>query len=283
MSKRASWFLLLALLGTPVAAQNGEGESPQGVEAEAPARPKPSEAARAALAVAKGLADRVKEVDGDARLQALQAAAESYDRITTEYAAEPTVAAQAAFTAGGLWRRHGSMALAERSYLAATRLDPARYGQRGLLEAAGAQRRQDRFEDALKTYVAAAAAEPATARAQEARLWQGRLLQQLGRVEEAIDRFRASLETASTPRQVIDTCNELARVLIQQGDLDGAGNAIAHADRAVQKAMQEDQGSAESLERALTAMSSRKALQRALDKRNDAAKDAERLEQHPGK
>jgi tetratricopeptide (TPR) repeat protein len=141
------------------------------------------------------------------------------------------------------------------------------------------QRRQKQTEKAIATYAQVVTLEAGSTRAQEARLWQGRLLQSLGRLDESVSAFQAALEAAERPRQIIEACNFLARACLQKSDLDGAQRAIEHADQAVQSANEDDPIEVERLHKALEGMSARKALQRAHDKQNEAGKDARGLEE----
>lgn len=278
-------MLLSTLVLAAAAAAQQNGAQPNGTPP-APAVKAPkvttSPQAKAALAAAKELAGKVKGTDGPARNAALEAAAKAYDQVATDHAGEPAVAARARFEAGELWRRRDSLAQAEQDYLQAAALDAAHFGQRGLLAAADMQRRQKQLDQALATYAKAAAAEPNTTRAHDARLWQARLLQGLGRMDEAIAGFRAAVEAAQRPRQVIEASDWLAKALIKHGDYDGAAAAIQHAETEVGAADDSDPVEVERLRKALEAMSARKALQRARDKQVDAGKDAGLLEENGG-
>lgn len=252
---------------------------PAADKTEKPSKPKPSAEARAALQAAKELEDRTTGVKGAERQTALEAAAKAYEQVAVTFAAEPMVAGNARFEAGELWRRHNSLALAEQCYLEAARLDPERYGQRAMLEAADMQRRSKRVDEAMASYAAAEAVEPTTTRAQEARLWRARLLQTTGKLPEAITAFQAAVDAAKGPRQVIEAANWLAKAQIQKGDLAAAEAALQRADSAVASANEADVVEKERLEQLLEEMSARTALQRAKDKVNAAAKDASKLEQ----
>jgi tetratricopeptide (TPR) repeat protein len=144
------------------------------------------------------------------------------------------------------------------------------------------QRRQKRVDEAMATYARAAAIDPGNSRAQEARLWQGRLLQGLERLDEAIVAFQAALESADPGAETIDACNFLALAWIQKTDLDSAARAIEHAEHAVQGVGDEDPIVVERLHKALESMSAKKALQRARDKHSQAGKDAARFEAGSG-
>jgi tetratricopeptide (TPR) repeat protein len=264
--------------------QGSGGTPPVRVEADAakkaPPKPKASEAARTAVAAARETESKIRGADGPARAAALQTAAAAWDKLAADFATEPAVAAAAAFRGGELWQRHGSFAQAEQDFLASARLEPQQFGQRGLLEAADMQRRQKRNDEALTSYGQVIAADAGSPRAQEARIWQGRLLQALGRIDESIGAFRKALDAAGKPKQVVEAANYLAKALIAKGDLDNAENALAHADEAIHKAIAADAAQAERLQRTLDSMSARKALQRARDKQTGAGKDARVLEEH---
>jgi len=188
------------------------------------------------------------------------------------------VAAGAAHAAAELWRRHGSLPLAEKDYLLAARLDHGRFGQRGLFGAAEMQRRQKRYKIALGSYREAITADPATSRAQSARLEIARLLAQMQRLDDAIAAAQVALECARPGRQVIDAANQLALLWIAKGDLDTAGRAIGHAEASIEGVDNGDPVVAERLRKAVELMSARRALRRALDKQNDAAGDAVRFD-----
>jgi tetratricopeptide (TPR) repeat protein len=275
----------------PVLAQNGgaAGGRPEATAQDAAAgrlaraKVQVSDAGRAALAAAKELAGRGKGLRGGERAQALEQAAAAYDKVAADFAAEPAVAGAAAFAAAELWRQHGSLPLAEKDYLLAAETDAPRFLQRGLLGAADMQRRQKRNDEALATYGKAAAAEPAGPRAQEARLWQARLLQTLGRLDPAIAAFQSALESARPGRQVVEAANYLALACVQKGDFDAAERAIEHAEQAVAGAGEDDPVVAARLQKAIESMSARKALQRARDKQAGAGKDAARLDEARGR
>ncbi|MGK0204351.1 MAG: tetratricopeptide (TPR) repeat protein [Planctomycetota bacterium] len=242
--------------------------------------PKLSADARVAFGEARKLEKDSRKVSGPARSRRLELAAAAFDRLVAKFESEPQVAAQAAWHAAELWRRHGSAPLAEKDYLFAAKAHAVRYGQRGLLAAADMQRRQLRTEDAMKTYAKAEAVDPRTGRAQSARLWMARMLLTAGKVDLAIERFQGALESSPSPRQAIDAADYLAKAWIVKGDLDSAGFVIDHAEKVVEGEKHGDPIVAERLRRAFQRMGAKKALQRALDEKYDTAKDAVRLDEH---
>jgi tetratricopeptide (TPR) repeat protein len=253
--------------------------APGSAQVESPA-PAPRAAVRAALGEARGLAALARRQMGPARSRALEQAAAAYDRCVARFEATPAVAAFAAWSAAELWRRHGSMLLAEKDYLHAARWDPRRYGQRGLLGAADMQRRQRRPEDARKTYREAERIDPRTGYAHRARLWLARMLQADGELDRAIEGYQAALESAPTPRRAVEVADLLAKAWISKGDLESAGFVLEHVEQLVRDAGSQNDRESEWLRRASREMPARKALQRALDKVRDAGGDAVRLDDH---
>lgn len=279
------WVLLVA--AAPVFAQTRTDSKPEPKVAEAsataktakkPAKPKPSPAAHAALQAAKGLASAIKSAEPAARPQAMTAAAQAYEKVAIDFAVEPVAAAQALFAAGELWRRQGSLPQAEKDFLSAAGLDPADHGQRATLEAADVQRRGKQLDKALVTYGQVVTMDPGTARAEEARLWQGRLLQGMGRLDEAAAAFQTAIANTTRPRQLIEASNYLAKALIQKGDFAAAERAIEHAEIAATESAEGDEAETERIKKAVEEMSAKKALQKARDKQDKPQKDARALE-----
>jgi tetratricopeptide (TPR) repeat protein len=276
MTSKNVWVkcVLGLLLALPLTAQgDAGGPATEPVPAKKERAPL-SDAGRAALNSAKDLAGKVRGLRGPERGQALLEAASAYDKVVADHQGEPAVAAIAAITAADLWRQQGSLGLAEKDYLLAAQFEPSRYGQRGLLGAADMQRRQQRRDEALATYNKAAAIDPDTRRAQQARLWQARLLQQMEKLDEAIASFQAALESADPGTETVEAANFLALAWVQKGDFDSASAVIEHAEQVLQNLGDEDPIVVERLKKQVETMSAKKALQRARDKATGAGKDA---------
>ncbi|MFK7740778.1 MAG: hypothetical protein AB8H80_10675 [Planctomycetota bacterium] len=263
--------------GDPVVVEKPAGKG--GVAAQAKP-PRLSAEARAELKQARALVKACRGLTGPERSHRLEAAASKYDGLVARFAKEPRAAAEAAWAAAQLWRRHGSLPLAEKDYLHAASCDAARYAQRGLLGAADMQRRQERLESAFATYAKAEAVDAGTSRAQLARLWVARMLQSSGRLDAAIEKFQAALESAPTVRQSIGAADYLARAWLAKDDLESCEAVLDHIDKVVAAHEARDPIERERLRLALMRMSSRKALQRARDSKNGAAADAVRLDEH---
>ena len=272
MSGGTRWLFVGLVLAASIAAQRGRVEAVRDASLSRPARD--------ALARARGLSDSIVGKHGPARLHAIEVAATSYGRCAEMFEREPLAAALAAWSAAELWRRHGSLLLAEREYLRAVRHDAARYEQRGLLAAADMQRRQRRLEVAMKTYEAADRCDPRTTRAQLARLWVARILLAQGKVDRAICRFQVALESAASPRQVIDAGDHLAKAWVKKADFVRAAQVIRHVERVVRDHADGDPELAARLQRASQRMTARRALRRALDEQYERGADAARLDEH---
>ena len=265
--------LLLATAGL-----DAQTESPPAAATKPASAAKLSDAAKAGLRQAKELAAKTKGLKGPARQAALEAAAARYETLAGELDGEAPAQATAWFEAGELWRRHGSLAKAETSYGSALGVDTGRYRERALFELAQMQRRQKKLDAAIENYAKAAKVKPTSNRAHTARLWIARCLESKGDAERAVASFRAALEASERPVHVIEVCNFLARALIKTGDLDGAGAALEHAGKVARPVIDAGGKDGARVRKALDKMSARRALQRAQDKANGAAKDAAQLE-----
>ena len=271
----------LCVLLTMVPAAWAQAEPPprSGAEPASPIRSVGlSVAGREALSRCRDLALRAKGLHGHERLRVIAEAASNYDRVFTGFAQESRVAAKAAFAAAELWRRHGSLALAEKDYLHAATADAGRFGQRGLLGAADMQRRQRRLGEALVLYRRAVAVEPGSSHAQAARMAIAKLLVSMKRSDEAISAARIALECARPGLQVIAAANLIALLLIDSRDFDAAQNALDYAAKSIEGLDNGDLVLAERLQKAVAAMSARRALRRLRDKANGSAADAVRFE-----
>jgi tetratricopeptide (TPR) repeat protein len=230
---------------------------------------------RDALRGAEELAERVRGLEGAERQTALEQAAKQYEEVGTRHADAGPGAAEAWWEAGELWRRHGSMALAEKAYRRTLELDANRYGERALLELGHVLRRQDRAADAIDCYTKATAVKPASARAHEARLWIGRTHAQQGKLAEAIAAYRGALEATDQAGRIVEACDMLGMAQVKSGDLAGAGESLRLAESQLGKV----QGpAADRLKKSIDGMSLKRSLQRVQDKQARAAADAEKLE-----
>ena len=237
-----------------------------------------SQEARVALAAAKDMITNLRGVRGEERKAGLSRAAMAYSDVAENFAGEPAAVSAALFESGETWRRHGSLEKAENAYRLVLAKGGERYLGRATFQLAQMERRQQRFEDAIVTYQRAHEIQPKLNRANLARLWIARCLTSLGKPEEAMKSFAEAVRAAATPRQVIEASNYLAKALIEAGDLKAAAAALTKADQEVAASIEAGGKGSDGLRAALDRMSARKALQRARDKANGAAKDAQNLE-----
>lgn len=256
-------FALLAVLLAPLWAQAATPPAPTG---------------KRALAEARALADQVKGSSGPERNAALEAAARSFMQVAETFQADVGVAAEASFEAGELWRRRGTLTDAEPCYRKALSLDPARYDARASFEIAHIARRTRRFDEACELYGKVAGLQPTSARAQSAREWIGRTYQTAGRGPEALVAFRAALDQASNPGAVISAADWLVKAQVGVGDLTAARTTLAEIETRLAKDADGDSPAAARVRDALAGMSARRMLQRASDKKSDAAGDAIEVE-----
>ena len=236
---------------------------------------------KVALAKAKGIAAEAKGLKGSERLAVLERAAKAFEQVLADHAADRRGSGQAAWEAGELWRRHGSLEMALVAYRRAVAIEPGRWAERAGLGAADMLRRQKKMAEALEAYRKVVALGTDTNRAHDARVHVARCLDATDNGAEALQAYRDALEGASTARQVIDAGNWLAKALIARADLDGAQAAIAHVEKAV-AAVEAEAGERARLDKLVQGMSCRRQLQRALDKANGADKDAADLEKRKG-
>ncbi len=242
----------------------------------------PAVTGKSALAEARKLVDQIKGLAGPERNAALEAAARAHMQVAETFQAEVAVAAEAAFEAGELWRRRGALTDAEPCYRKASSLDPARYDARATLEVAHIARRTKRYDDAVQLYGKVAGLQPASARAQSAREWIGRTWQAAGRGADAVTAFRAALDAAVTPSAVVSSADWLAKAQVSVGDLTAARTTLAEVEARLAKEAEGDSPAAQRVRESLAEMSARRMLQRASDKKTNAASDAIEVEAGEG-
>lgn len=241
------------------------------------AKPAPDNAA-ARLADAEAMIDALKGVRGPERLDGMRGAAEAYEAVARDFAADRATATRAEWEAGECWRRANELEKAAAAYGRLLAAEPGRYEQRALFQRASMLRRLKQYDEALELYRRAGEVEVEGVRAHEARGWVARVHELRGEPEAALAAYRAALDAAVGPRRTLEAADALAKWLVRTGDLDGAAAAIQRADDAARAVLDAGGEPADRLRKALDAMGSRKQLQRARDKANGTAKDAVELE-----
>ncbi len=238
---------------------------------------KVSPAGRTALAAAKAVRAEAKGLRDAERAAVLNRAITAYSAVFQSCVDDKAACGRAAFELGGLHRRVDAFEAADAAYKQAIQFDPKRFQQRALFEIAHLQRRQKSWQEAVTTYREVASMDAQSKRSHTARVWVARMLEKLDDTG-SLDAFRSAAESATGPRQVLDACNWLAKALVASGDLAGAAAAIQTAERSVAGVSEQDAKLKASLQKALGKMSARRALQRAEDKVNQAARDAQDIE-----
>lgn len=272
------------LLAVAVSAQSTGKPGPStGSEKASAARARPSVEARAALRAAAGLRKTATGKKGKVRHEILSRVAQAYVKVSQDFAAEPVVVAQACFAAAENWRAAGNSDVAKPLYRRAIELDGSRFGARAHLQLGHLARRGKDLGAAITAYRKAESLEARSSRGHQARLWVGRCqLLQPGQVEAALSTFRSAIDRAPSPRNALDACNRLANALVKLGRLEQAQKVIARAETESKKAAGGSGKNAETRQRGLAkafaSMSARRALQRALDKKNKAHQDAVEVE-----
>jgi tetratricopeptide (TPR) repeat protein len=226
------------------------------------------------LRAAGAVEGEAKGTDGDERSGILERAAAAYAKVALDFASEPAAVAQASFAAAEIWRRQGDLAKAGPLYERSLASDPVRYEERSLFELAHIARRNEESTEAIDLYGRVAQFRPDSARAHDSRMWIAKIHAGVPSNEEALAAFRIAVQKAGTPRRTIDACNGVANLQVKLGKLD---EAQAEVDRAA-LASKSTEGDTESLAKAYEAMSARRALQRAKDKRDGAHRDAVQVE-----
>ncbi len=249
---------------------------------EKPSRVRPSKEASAAMKKADAIRATAKGKKGEARKAILREAAAAYIRMMEDFVREPIGAAPASFAAAEILRAAGNLDKAKGLYRKSIDLDGARYGDRSYLQLAHIARRTKDHSGAIVLYQKVASGKASSGRAHDARLWIARCHAAGGKNDAAVAAFQSAIDKAATPLQVIDGCNRIASLLVKLGRLDDAEKAIARAASAAELPSNAKGKMAERLKKSLAKayanMSSRRALQRARDKVNQAHKDAREVE-----
>ncbi len=275
MKRRIDLYLcvLLLSLSTGILAQTSSEASTATAS-----KAKISAEARTAFAQAMEAAASLKGLRGAERKTELAKHAARYEEIADRFAGEFPAASRAWYESAEMWRRQGNLAKAEAAYRSSLSKDSGAFRARAIFGIAQMERRQKKFEAAIESYKLVAGIQAESNRANDSRLWIARCWRSLEKPELAMQSFKAAVEKAATPRQVIVASNFLAIELIDRGDFDAADAVLAKAGSVVAEAIDSGAKGAKGLESALQSMSSRRALQKARDKANGSAGDAVQME-----
>lgn len=125
--------------------------------------------------------------EGEPKLAAMQKAARAYEQVAAGHAGAAEVVAEAWFRAGELWRSMRNEEEARRCFTAATKCAGAtpEYPARSLLELGHLERRQKRFDDALKIYARVLDLKPEPRhKCAQALTWRGKVQIEMKDVEQ---------------------------------------------------------------------------------------------------
>ncbi|MBK8975710.1 MAG: tetratricopeptide repeat protein [Planctomycetes bacterium] len=275
---RASATSLLATLLT-AALMTAQPTRAQDVPPPAERVPGTSQDPAAAFRAASDKLASLKGVRGADRVTGLREAAAMYARIATDFDDRPETVARAHYESGECLRRAGDVAEAERAYSACLEADRGSFRERASFERGSMLRRLERWDDAVASYRIAIEARPASARADEARVWVGRCLESKGDNDGAREAYQDAVDSASSPERGVDACNRLGMFLVRRGELEAAGAIVERAEQIAEPVLQAGGKAAERMQERLDEMSVRRSLQRAIDRRDDAAGDAVRLDE----
>lgn len=267
-----AWFVCLLIL-TPslVAPMRAQSAPPVAVQAETPKL----ETALAQLQHAARLKSGLRKLPGDERKLRSAAVVAAYRAVREFWPKDPEPCAEAAFRAGELLRAAADFdaAQTEFEYVRGLEIETP-FRARAGLELGHLQRRAKHVAPALDAYLAVANdpnSEPE--RRDDAALWAGRMYAELGKTDEARRQWDAVAARAEDPLQRIDAWDELALLLVDTGDLEGAAGWIAKARENLADAALEETAQGERVRSGLERMRAIRRLERAVAAREkvDAA------------
>jgi len=265
----------LLLYSVPAAAGGGPGNRPA---AEGQRDPPPALEPRgvphlasvpAQLAYARRAKAAMTGTEGRERMRRRWDAARAFVAVRSYFPGEPCAGAEATFRAAELLRGGGDLEQALRELgLARDLCTAGPFHARGVLEIGHLQRRLGRAREALDAYEELYAGDgvPRAVR-DEATLWAGRVHQQAGRTEEARRLWERAAREAEDPVQRVRAYDELALVLIERGDLEGAAGMLERSRRALHEVAQERTPLGERVRGALGRMRAIAALRHSVERR----------------
>lgn len=234
------------------------------------------ESARAQLDHADDLRRKVRGADEASRQAARASAAAAYRAVREHYPAEAAACAEAAYRRADLVRQSGDVESARAEYaVARERGAGTPFRVRASLELGHLERRAKRAPEAIAAYEAVVA-DPAAGPGQrdDASLWLGRVLADLGRGDDAVRTWKRVAENGDDPLDRIRAFDQWAQLLVAKTDLEGAAGVVERCREQLADAAQEESRLGERVRAALTNMRAVDELARAVEKRErkDASK-----------
>lgn len=232
--------------------------------------------AKAQLEHATTLKKGLRGMEGESRDKARADAVAAYRAVREYFGADAALCAEAAFRAGELLRTSDDLpgALAEFA-VARDRGAGTDFRLRAMLEIGHVERRSKHHQPAIAAYEAVVADDEATARQKdEAMLWLGRIYADLERFADARRVWQKVADKGDDPLDRIQAFDQIAAVLVETGDLEGAAGVIKRCHDALSDVSQEETKLGERVRSALGAMRCVDQLARAVEKRK-AERDAD--------
>jgi tetratricopeptide (TPR) repeat protein len=222
---------------------------------------------------AQNLKKALRGLDGEMRDRARSETVAAYRAVREYFGNEAALCAEAAFRAGELLRTADDLvgALAEFG-IARDRGAGTDFRVRAMLEIGHVERRAKHAQPAIAAYEAVVADSTAAARQKdEALLWVGRVYADLERFADARRVWQKVADKGDDPLDRIQAFDQIAWVLIETGDLEGAAGVIKRCNDALSDVSQEETRLGDRVRAALGSMRSVDQLARAIEKRKQSA------------
>ena len=228
--------------------------------------------AEAQLAHARRLKQRLADAPEAERAARRALAVEAYRAVRLFHPEARAVAVEAAFRAGEILRAAGADAGAlEEFHWSAAHGEGTEFRARALLESGHLFRRARRWSEALEAFLAVAGDPRArAARRADAWLWAGTVWKAQGRVDEARLAWQRVSDEAPDPLARIQAFDELALLLLEADDLEGAAGMLERCTNALAARALEETEDGERVRNALLRMRIVDELPRAILRRADA-------------
>jgi tetratricopeptide (TPR) repeat protein len=229
------------------------------------------ETARAQLEHADLLRRALRGVEEPARREARLRAAAAYRAVREHFPGDAAACAEASFRRAELLRQLDALEDARSEYAAARERGVGTpWRVRAALELGHLERRAKRGPEALAAYEAVIAdAAAAPGQRDDASLWIGRVLADLGRSADAVRVWTRVADGADDPLDRIRAHDEWARDLVVRGDLEGAAGVLERCREKLADAAQEESRLGERVRNALTGMRAIEELARAVEARRN--------------
>lgn len=227
------------------------------------------ETPKAQLEHAQTLKKVLRGLEGEARDRARGEAVAAYRAVREYFGTEAALCSEAAFRAGELLRTADDFpgALAEFG-IARDRGAGTDFRVRAMLEIGHVERRAKHAQPAIAAYEAVVADNASSARQKdEALLWMGRVYADLERFADARRVWQKVADKGDDPLDRIQAFDQIASVLIETADLEGAAGVLKRCNDALADVSQEETKLGERVRAALGSMRSVDQLARAIEKR----------------